>query len=76
MYYYRLDAAEAEMVHGKTLQTCGPISKTLKTANYSRIPREISNGCLAGSVMHDRESGSSAHNAAAGHDIHDFMPLE
>ena len=30
--FYRLDAAEAEMVHGKILETSGPIYKTLKTA--------------------------------------------
>ena len=30
--FYRLDAAEAEMVHRKILETCGPIYKTLKTA--------------------------------------------
>ena len=29
--FYRIDAAEAEMVHRKTLQTSGPIYKTLKT---------------------------------------------
>jgi hypothetical protein len=30
--FYRLDAAEAEMVHRKLLKTSGPIYKTLKTA--------------------------------------------
>ena len=30
--FYRLDAAEAEMVHGKFLKISGTIYKTLKTA--------------------------------------------
>jgi hypothetical protein len=32
LYYYRIDAAEAEMVHGKIPRNSGPIYKTLKTA--------------------------------------------
>ena len=46
--FYRLDAAEAEMVHGKILQICGPIYKTLKTAKlFPRSPR-IFNGPVGG----------------------------
>ena len=32
LVFYRMDAAEAEMVHGKILRHSGPIYKTLKTS--------------------------------------------
>jgi hypothetical protein len=37
--FYRLDAAEAEMVHGKITETSGPIYKTQKTAKLFPAPK-------------------------------------
>jgi hypothetical protein len=46
--FYRLDAAEAEMVHRKILQTSGPIYKTLKTAKLFPRLQELFNGPAGG----------------------------
>ena len=55
--FYRIDAAEAEMVHGKILQTSGPIYKTLKTAILFPTLQEFSAVLLGASVTDDRKVG-------------------
>ena len=40
LVFYRLDAAEAEMVRGKIRKTGGPIYKTLKTAKLFPQPND------------------------------------